>query len=263
MEITLEKIELVKDRTGISYKEAKEALEKADGSVVDAIIAIEEGIDAGTRASIGDQGAVLFGKIKDLVKKGNVSKIQVKKGGETLINVPVNVGVVGVLVTPIAMIVAVAAAFGFRCVIEVIRDDGSVVELSERVSETTDGLVEKGANIFEDVKTKGADFAGSLKDKVANKNYEEKFEDLVDKAKDFGDAVVDKAKETNIDEMYENVKDKYHDLTDAAKEKIESVKKDDDFILNISEDLEDVADAIEEEMAEELGKIKIVDLTDK
>ena len=29
MEITLEKIELVKDRTGVSYKEAKEALERA------------------------------------------------------------------------------------------------------------------------------------------------------------------------------------------------------------------------------------------
>ena len=29
MEITLEKIELVKDRTGVTYKEAKDALEKA------------------------------------------------------------------------------------------------------------------------------------------------------------------------------------------------------------------------------------------
>ena len=45
MEITLEKIELVKDRTGVSYAEAKEALEAADGSVVDAIISIEETID--------------------------------------------------------------------------------------------------------------------------------------------------------------------------------------------------------------------------
>lgn len=45
MEITLEKIELVKDRTGVSYKEAKDALEAADGSVVDAIIDIEESID--------------------------------------------------------------------------------------------------------------------------------------------------------------------------------------------------------------------------
>ena len=30
MEITLEKIELVKDRTGVSYREAKEALERVD-----------------------------------------------------------------------------------------------------------------------------------------------------------------------------------------------------------------------------------------
>ena len=42
MEITLEKIELVRDRTGVTYKEAKEALEAANGNVVDAIIAIEE-----------------------------------------------------------------------------------------------------------------------------------------------------------------------------------------------------------------------------
>ena len=39
MEITLEKIELVKDRTGVTYAEAKQALEETDGSVVDAIIA--------------------------------------------------------------------------------------------------------------------------------------------------------------------------------------------------------------------------------
>ena len=49
MEITLEKIELVKDRTGVGYKEAKDALEKTDGSVVDAIILIEETIDDSTK----------------------------------------------------------------------------------------------------------------------------------------------------------------------------------------------------------------------
>ena len=37
MEITLEKIELVRDRTGVSYKEAKDALEKADGRIAWAI----------------------------------------------------------------------------------------------------------------------------------------------------------------------------------------------------------------------------------
>ena len=45
MEISLEQIELVKDRTGVSYKEAKDALEFANGNVVDAIIYVEENIN--------------------------------------------------------------------------------------------------------------------------------------------------------------------------------------------------------------------------
>lgn len=79
MEITLEKIELVKDRTGVSYKEAKEALEAADGSVVDAIIGIEESIDMKSKSKFSEQGAHIVDKVKEAVKKGNVSKIIVKK----------------------------------------------------------------------------------------------------------------------------------------------------------------------------------------
>ena len=44
MDISLEKIELVRERTGASYAEAKEALEAKDGNVVDAIVEIEEKI---------------------------------------------------------------------------------------------------------------------------------------------------------------------------------------------------------------------------
>ena len=62
MEITLEKIELVKDRTGVSYKEAKEALEDADGSVVDAIINIEESIDI--KGKVNLLSRVLISSIK-------------------------------------------------------------------------------------------------------------------------------------------------------------------------------------------------------
>ena len=95
MEITLEKIELVKDRTGVTYAEAKQALEETDGSVVDAIIAIEEIINSGEKGKgFGKKGEALFSRLKEIVKKGNVSKIQVKKDGELVLNVPVNAGLV-------------------------------------------------------------------------------------------------------------------------------------------------------------------------
>ena len=69
MDINLEKIELVKDRTGCTYAEAKDALEKADGSVVDAIIDIEEKMnkvnDAVDGGSLKD--SPVFAKMKEIV----------------------------------------------------------------------------------------------------------------------------------------------------------------------------------------------------
>ena len=72
MEITLEKIELVKDRTGASYTEAKEALEAANGSVVDAIIAIEEDINR----EFGDElKNPLFNKIKEMGARMDINNL--------------------------------------------------------------------------------------------------------------------------------------------------------------------------------------------
>lgn len=195
MSITLEKIELVKDRTGVSYKEAKEALEATDGSVVDAIINIEEGIDEKSGTHFNGYAESVVEKVKTLVKKGNVSKILVKRDEEVILNLPVNVGILGTIIAPFAMLVGVIAAFGTKCVIEVVKDDGTIIDVSEmacdaadyakeRSSEFVDGfkdksnviideLREKGEDVYETAKGKGSDVyesvkgkADSLKDKV-------------------------------------------------------------------------------------------------
>ena len=129
MEITLEKIELVKDRTGVSYKEAKEALEAADGSVVDAIISIEEKIDSRSTGTSSGANSVVE-SIKEIVKKGNVSKIVIKNSeGDVLLNVPVTVGILGVVVAPWGAIAGVIAAFGFKCIYALFHDR---VEIDKR-----------------------------------------------------------------------------------------------------------------------------------
>ena len=156
MEITLEKIELVKDRTGVTYAEAKAALEEADGSVVDAIIAIEETINAGDRKrGFGKKGEALFESIKELVQKGNVARIQVKKDDEMVLNVPVNAGIVGVVIAPLASVVAVVAAFGFKCTIEVIKNDGTIIDVSDAVTDAMGTVVEKSSTVMDEVKEKG------------------------------------------------------------------------------------------------------------
>lgn len=185
MEITLEKIELVKDRTGVTYAEAKEALEEADGSVVDAIIAIEETINAGQKGrGFGKKGEALFESIKGLVKKGNVSRVQVKRDGEMVLNIPVNVGIVGMVIAPIASVVGVVAAFGFKCTIEVIKDDGTIIDVSDAVTDAMGNVAEKGSDVFEDVKEKSASIYNKGKEKAG---------ELYEKGKDVAEDVMDKA----------------------------------------------------------------------
>ncbi|WP_312650405.1 DUF4342 domain-containing protein [Aminipila sp.] len=168
MEITLEKIELVKDRTGVSYKEAKEALEAADGSVVDAIINIEESIDEKGKSKIGEGSSQIIEKIKETVKKGNVSKIIVKKDDEVMLNLPVNIGIVGTFLAPWAMIAGLIAAFGTKCVIELVKDDGAIIDISEMANDTIGDIVEKGAVIADEVKVKGVDVYNNVKNKTSD-----------------------------------------------------------------------------------------------
>lgn len=126
MEITLEMIDAVRERTGVSYAEAKEALENSNGSVVDAIVSLE-------KKSAGKTEDVLE-KIKTLVKEGNVNKIRMKKDEKVLLTVPVNVGIVGGLIGLAAapwwgVLAAAAAAYGFDCRFELVKEDGSVTTL--------------------------------------------------------------------------------------------------------------------------------------
>ena len=186
MEITLEKIELVKDRTGVGYKESKEALEKTDGSVVDAIILIEENIDEAGKTKMGAQGAAMLDTIKAAIKKGNVSKLTIKKDGDVLINLPVSIGIIGTVLFPWAAIGATVAAFGTKCTIELLKDNGEIINISEKASETFDTVVTKGGVIVDEMKDKGGDLADAAIEKghEAWRAAKEKGSDVVDSVKD-------------------------------------------------------------------------------
>ncbi len=247
MEITLEKIELVKDRTGVTYAEAKQALEENDGSVVDAIIDIEETVNAGRKErSFGDRGQALFGKLKELVKKGNVARIQVKKDEEKILNVPLNAGILGIAIAPLASVVAVVAAFGFKCSIEVVKTDGTIIDVSDAVTETVGNVAEKGSEAAEIVKgkaselyEKGKGVADEYSDKIKDNDIYEKAKD---KAADIADDLKDKA---------DDLMDKAGDLADKAKDKASEIgKKAEDAVEEAAEEAEEVAEDVAEEVKE-------------
>ncbi len=168
MEITLEKIELVKDRTGVSYKEAKEALEATSGNVVDAIISIEDSIDIKSKSKITEQSAQVVEKLKEIVKKGNVSKISIKRNGEVILNLSVNIGIIGTVIAPWAAIAGTIAALGTKCQIEVIKENGDIIDVTEMAYGTFDDVREKGSAFADDLKNKGEEVYNSVKDKATD-----------------------------------------------------------------------------------------------
>ena len=87
MEIKLEDLDQVRERTGVSYAEAKMALEEADGNVVDAIVALEEK-NAKTTEKNSEVAKEIVEKIKKAFKEGNVTKIQMKREGKIIYSSP-------------------------------------------------------------------------------------------------------------------------------------------------------------------------------
>ncbi|WDU84161.1 hypothetical protein [Caloramator sp. Dgby_cultured_2] len=77
-EITLEKIDILRQRTGIGYAEAKEILEKHNGNVIDSLIYIEQN-QKKLGAQISEFSNDLVETIREIIRKGNVNRIKVKK----------------------------------------------------------------------------------------------------------------------------------------------------------------------------------------
>ena len=66
----------------------------------------------------------LLAKIEELIKEGNARRIIIKdEKGRTYIEIPVTIGVIGVMLAPILSAVAAIAALASNFTVEVIKPD--------------------------------------------------------------------------------------------------------------------------------------------
>ncbi len=127
---TLEQIDVVRERAGVSYKEAKQALEAHGDDVVEAIIYLEEQKTAHSWIEHAQvRGSELVDSIKKLVQEGNVRRIRVLQNDRVLIEFPVTAGALGALIVPQLAALGVLAALIARCTIEIEKvDEGTPPE---------------------------------------------------------------------------------------------------------------------------------------
>lgn len=167
--ITIEAIDQVMERVpDATYAQVKEALTKCDGDVVDAIILLQDNSTGTEEKKDKKTFEDIFGKdsdkikedITELIRKSNVVRIVIEKNGKVIINVPISVGVVGVVFAPILSLIGLSASVlaKYRIKIE-NEDEGTTVDLGE--------FSEEKLNIIKDMVTSAAK---DVKQAVDNKN---------------------------------------------------------------------------------------------
>lgn len=126
----LEKIDVIRERTDLDFAEAKELLEEANWDILEAL-AIHEQEEKATVNEWEVKGQEVVNKVKQLVKEGNVTKIRVKSNGNTILEIPVTVGVVGAVLAPKLAVLGAATCMLTKCTIEFERKGGKSTEAWE------------------------------------------------------------------------------------------------------------------------------------
>lgn len=128
MDITLEKIDLIRERSGVSYREAKEVLEQAEGNAIEALILLEDRSNAWKqdmhkwKEQFTVCGSEVADKVKEIVHQGNVTKITVKQDGKKVVEIPVVLGAIGGLLLPELAVLGLLGALFKQYTIELERE---------------------------------------------------------------------------------------------------------------------------------------------
>lgn len=159
--ITIEAIDQVMERVpGATYAEVREALIKSDGDVIDAIILLQENSTEKENKNkktfeevFGKDSDKIKEEITELLRKSNVIRIVIEKNGKIIINIPITVGVVGVVFAPILTLIGLSASVlaKYRIKIE-NEDEGTIVDLGEFSEEKLNIIKDMVSSATKDVK---------------------------------------------------------------------------------------------------------------
>ncbi|MGL4847720.1 MAG: DUF4342 domain-containing protein [Clostridium sp.] len=177
-EITLEKVDQIRERANVSYEEAKRILIEADGDVLEALINLEKdgvkGInnvveeeDILSKTAYNTEDFKLW--LKEIIEKGNVSRIKIKKEETVIADLPVNAGIsamVIAIVLPAVLAFGVIAAVATKVTIEITKCDGSVEVVNKYVKKVTDEVKEKASVVASEVREKASRKAEDVKEKL-------------------------------------------------------------------------------------------------
>lgn len=167
-EITLEKVDIIRQRTGLSYAESKQLLEKNGGNVVDALIDYE-GSQKTFKQNVTETSNDIIEAIKRIIEKGNVTRVKVKRDNRTIVDIPVNAAVIagGIgMFYPVLLGLGAVTAIASKITIEIVRPDGKVEVVNDFVKENAENIKGKTEEFVKNAADKTEDIVENITDKA-------------------------------------------------------------------------------------------------
>lgn len=134
MTVRIEQIDELVKRANVSYEDAKEALEKCGGDMLEALIYLEKS------KKIKKDNTSLFDKFKELLKKGNSTRFIIKKRENTVINLSVNVSILIAIftfhITALGLVLALLC--GYKMKFET--DKGEDLKVNQTINKVQDNI---------------------------------------------------------------------------------------------------------------------------
>lgn len=137
MTITLEQIDLLRKRANVGYKEAKEALEKCNGDIVEALSYLEEQSKIKPDAE-SFKDSTFVKKIKKLISKANKIKFIISKNEKTILNLPSTVAAIFAIVAMPVAAAAIILALITQCKIKFSKENGEDCSINSKIDKVTD-----------------------------------------------------------------------------------------------------------------------------
>ncbi|GAU77477.1 DUF4342 domain-containing protein [Fusibacter sp. 3D3] len=141
MRITLEMVDEVINRTGVTYKEAKNALENNEGDLLKAIVYLEELQNEPSKSEHKNMsGQEIIDKLKSWVNEGFINQITIVKAGRTVVDIPIMAGAIGAVIFTIPTVAAIIAAVATGCEIKIVKADGEEININEMTQDKFEDL---------------------------------------------------------------------------------------------------------------------------
>lgn len=178
-QITLEMVDELIEKTGVTYDQAKKVLTETNGDVEQAVNRLLDRQQQHLFEATGVDDALA--KIKEILAKGTAARLIVKKEGKTILDIPAVLGVFGLL-NPFLTAAGIGGVVltGHEIIIE--NKDGSVIDVNEMIDKAADKVKDVGEDLVERVRDKTREAADKAEELA--KDVEDEVVDHVEDLKD-------------------------------------------------------------------------------